>query len=102
VWGLAYCSRPTSDIDHINQIKSDNSLGNLRLCTRAQNIANRKQKTSIYKGVSYDKRHECFYSRIMLNGEYYHLGTFQDAISAALAYDEAAKKLYGDFADTNF
>ena len=50
-----------AQIDHINRVKTDNRIENLRECTHSQNILNRKKMahnasySSIYRGVSWEK-----------------------------------------------
>jgi predicted GIY-YIG superfamily endonuclease len=61
-----------------------------------------KNTTSKYKGVSWFKRDECWRSWIHYNGKQQHLGYFHLEIDAANAYDEAAKKYFGEFANLNF
>jgi len=61
-----------------------------------------KNSTSNFKGVSWFKRDKCWRSWINKNKKQIHLGYFKDEISAALAYDEAARKYHGEFARTNF
>ena len=46
-WALHYGEWPDGAIDHINGIKTDNRLCNLRLATRAQNQQNRSSSTFI-------------------------------------------------------
>jgi len=61
-----------------------------------------KNTTSKYRGVSWFKRDECWRTWIYYNGKQKHLGYFQTEEEAALAYDEAAKIHYGEFANLNF
>lgn len=93
-------------VDHINHDNFDNRKQNLRICTVQQNNWNRKgkskrNKTSIYKGVAYDKSHRNWSSRICCNYKRIHLGSFPTEEAAALAYNEAAIKYFGEFACLN-
>ena len=99
-------------VDHINGNGLDNRRSNLRLCSRVENRWNsRKLKTSatsIFKGVYFDKNYQrrklskCWRSGIRCNGEKINLGSFYNEIDAAVAYDRAAIKFFGDFARPNF
>lgn len=92
-------------IDHINGNKLDNRKENLRVASRSQNAMNTnklKNKTSIYKGVYLYKRTGKWIARISLNGKCYSLGCFVNEIDAAKAYDNAAIKFFGTFANLNF
>lgn len=93
------------DVDHVNKHKLDNRRRNLRLATRSQNNANSGPKpgsSSIYKGVSWSKRDQRWYSGICIDGQRIHLGTFRNDIDAAKAYDKAAHAAWGEFAFLNF
>ena len=86
--------------DHINHNILDHRLCNLRKCTHAQNQMNRKvfcKKISKYLGVSI-----YIVATITVNGKSIHLGHFKTEEDAAHAYDEAAKKYHGEFANLNF
>jgi len=92
-------------VDHINGDKLDNRKSNLRICTNAQNQMNRpgiKNKTSQYKGVSWNKAMKKWEVCISKNNKNIYLGCFSDEKEAALSYDLAAKEIQGDYAWLNF
>jgi len=92
-------------LDHKNRNGLDNQKCNLRPCNDHLNQGNqrlRKDKTSSrFKGVYWNYKSNGWESRIRSSGKQKHLGTFQSEIMAAMAYDEAAKIVFGDFACTN-
>jgi len=92
--------------DHINHDGLDNRRCNLRICTYSQNLWNQRLQggTSVYKGVYFDKRRNKWQAYITPKpkGERQHLGRFAKEIDAALAYDNAAAKFFGEFARLNF
>jgi hypothetical protein len=88
------------DIDHINGIRSDNRICNLRIATRSDNLANsrlRKNNTTGYKGVYVDGNK--FRAMISNKGELIHLGMYNTCNEAYEAYCKAAKEIFGDFAN---
>ena len=57
VWAVAHNSSPLTHIDHINGIRDDNRIENLRLANQAQNQANgrlRTNNTTGFRGVYWD------------------------------------------------
>lgn len=88
------------EIDHINRDKLDNRKINLRPATRVQNIANTpgRSKTG-YKGVVASKKR--FWAKIKKDGKSITIGFFNTPEEAALAYNEKAKVIFGDFAFQN-
>ncbi len=92
-------------VDHINGDSLDNRRANLRLATQAQNLYNRKKKkntSSQFIGVSFNKSHRYWGVQIKVNGKTIWLGSFDSEIDAAHAYDAAAIKYRGEFAHLNF
>ena len=93
-----------SQIDHINRVKDDNRIENLRLATRSQNEANtglRRNNSSGFKGVYFFKRTNRWRAKIDHDGREIHLGYYDSAEEAAMAYNSAAVKLKGKFALLN-
>ncbi|MGA2679434.1 MAG: AP2 domain-containing protein [Sedimentisphaerales bacterium] len=92
-------------IDHKNCNSLDNRKNNLRFATRAENTQNRRKKKSTssrFIGVDFYKRDSNWQCRITNDGKRILIGRFDSEIAAARAYDEAAKKYYGEFARLNF
>lgn len=93
-------------VDHINHNGLDNRKANLRTATHRQNCYNRvhfkKNPSSKYKGVSFNKKTEKWDVQIRRYGKCRHLGCFDDEVEAAKAYDKAAKEHQGEFAALNF
>lgn len=94
------------EVDHINGLNIQNQRSNLRLATHHQNMMNTKlRKTSLsrLKGVSlYRKDHWTKWrARIMVNQKEIALGYFDTKEEASKAYNEAAKKYFGEFAKLN-
>ena len=91
-------------VDHINGNKLDNRTSNLRLATKAQNMRNRgptRVNTSGYKGVCYHAQSSKWRAYIKTDYKQLYLGLFENPRDAALAYNEAALRLHGDFAYLN-
>jgi hypothetical protein len=89
-------------VDHINGNGLDNRRVNLRVCTNSQNHMNGQKVhgKSVYRGVCKDRK--WWKARICVNRQQINLGLFTDEIEAAKAYDEAASKYFGQFANINF
>lgn len=91
-------------IDHINGDGLDNRKKNLRISTNQQNhfnIHKKKRSSSRYKGVTWEKRRKVWVSQICIGGKHIYIGSFRLEKDAAVAYNEMAKKLFGDFVSIN-
>lgn len=98
------CAQSGECVDHINGDGLDNRRHNLRLATKAQNSANMRNTkggTSRFKGVSANHGGK-WRAQIRVPGRKIWLGLHETEMRAAMAYDEAAKRLHGEFACLNF
>tara|TARA_R110000764_G_C10849957_1_gene365259 strand:+ start:41 stop:517 length:477 start_codon:yes stop_codon:yes gene_type:complete len=77
-------------IDHINGIKSDNRIENLRLVTCRQNLFN---KTAAL-GFSWVSSQRKFKARIRADNKHIHLGCHDTILDARAAYLRAKKKYH--------
>lgn len=92
-------------VDHRDGDGLNNRRQNLRESTCAQNCANRRAKlatSSQYLGVSWHKANQKWTAHVCTGGVQQYLGSFGQEIAAAVAYDEAARRIHGEFANPNF
>lgn len=81
-------------VDHINNDSTDNRLSNLQLITNRENLSkDKKNKTSIYTGVSWDKDRSLWSSKIGLNKKTINLGRFKSEYCAHLVYQQKLRNL---------
>lgn len=105
IWAICTGSWPVEMIDHVDGVRSNNALSNLRESSRSQNARNRSSargSTSKYLGVSWNSFNKKWAANIRSDGDNRHIGYFKDEILAARAYDNEATKFFGEFASLNF
>lgn len=103
-WLYVHGVWPAHQIDHINMVRGDNRMANLREATDAQNSMNRRTQSnnrSGYKGAKFHKHSGLWHARISAGGRVHSLGYFRTAKEAGEAYADAAKRLHGEFARTS-
>ena len=81
-------------VDHINGVRTNNHVDNLRMVTHSQNLKSYSKKiegvTSKFRGVCWVKDRKKWEARIMVDRKRPHLGCFDDEEEAARAWDAAA------------
>jgi hypothetical protein len=90
--------------DHKDRNGLNNQRENLRPATAAQNQANHgmyRNNKSGYKGVFYKKDKRKWWAQIKFDGVAENLGYYDTAREAAEAYNEAARRIHGEFAVLN-
>lgn len=90
-------------VDHANQDGLDNRRSNLRVCTQSENNRNSRipvSKTG-YRGVERTVSGK-YRAYIYENNRRVLIGLFDLPEIAAIARDEMARKIHGDFAVLNF
>lgn len=94
-WLYVYGMWPHGEIDHIDGNRSNNRLGNLRVCTTAENAQNSSIKSnnkSGFVGVYFDKATGRWRAQIKTAGKTTQLGRFDTAENASAAYKAAKQR----------
>lgn len=100
-WLIHFGQWPEHQVDHVNRIKTDNRIINLRAATSTENKRNtglRRDNTSGCKGVCWHKDKGKWFAIVRINNKQKHLGYYDDIELADLVAKEARSKFYGDFA----
>lgn len=93
------------EVDHIDNNPLNNQKSNLRICTHQENQRNQKKsknRSSKFKGVSFNKLTKKWESYIAHNNKFIHLGHYENEIDAAKAHDKSARELHKEYATLNF
>lgn len=99
-WLYVHGTWPTGDIDHINGVKTDNRIANLRDVCRSMNNENRRAPSSRsstgFLGVRISSAtiKNKYYAEITVRGKRKHLGCFATPEEAYAVYLEAKRQLH--------
>ncbi len=91
-------------VDHIDGCRTNNHWENLRYATHSENLMNKrghKDRSSLYKGVSFDKNSGKWVVRIKVAGVNKNMGLFNIEREAAEAYNAAALEHFKEYAKLN-
>jgi hypothetical protein len=99
-WYYVHGEWPAHQIDHINGVRDDNRICNLRVATPSQNVINsavRSDNSSGVRGVSWHKRMNKWTARINIDKKTIWLGAYATKEDAELAYRTQAQHNYAGF-----
>ena len=94
-WAVHYGDWPRGQIDHINHVRTDNRICNLREVTHTQNQRNRSRNHTNTSGITgvYNPRPGKWLARICVDRQQHNLGTFGSK-AEAVAARKAAETLH--------
>ncbi|WP_230878255.1 HNH endonuclease signature motif containing protein [Burkholderia sp. 9779_493] len=98
-WFYVYGEWPSGDIDHIDGVRTNNAINNLRDVPRGVNMQNQRRarsnnRTSGLLGVTWHARRYRWCAQIQVDGKRKGIGYFDDAETAHQAYLDAKRKLH--------
>ena len=89
-------------VDHIDGNGLNNRRCHLRVCTHAQNMANRTPRGGSSQFVGVYRSKDKWLAHVTHRGKYHYVGIFDDEVEAAKARDRKAYALHGQYAYLNF
>ena len=99
-WALFYGKTPKDQIDHINGIKTDNRICNLREATNSQNGKNlslSKANKTGHKGVCFESFTNKWKAYIRVDRKMINLGRFEKIEDAITIRKQAEQKYFGEW-----
>jgi len=100
IWFYVHGAWPEHELDHINGVRHDNRIANLRIATRSQNACNtgvRKDSGSRVKGVRWHVKSKKWQARIIVNNRDISLGYFNEKSEAEEARLRAEEIHHGQY-----
>lgn len=95
-WAIHYGEWPSGFIDHINGVRDDNRISNLRIVTRRGNAMNRRPNSGKSSGLPHGvsvRANGRYFAQIQHNGKNHHLGYFDSPEAAESAYVKAKHEM---------
>jgi len=96
-WLYEYGEFPKDGLDHINHVRTDNRITNLRIATHRENVRNKSMasnNTSGHTGVSFNKATNKYFAYVHADYKQINLGYFENIEDAAKAAREG-REHYG-------
>jgi len=99
---LIHYGRMPVCLDHINGVRDDNRIENLREATHQENCFNMrlsKRNATGFKGVSYHTKRQRYVACMRHDGKQLHVGYFKSAEEAACEIRAVRERIHGKFAN---
>lgn len=97
-WLVTHGEWPVGQIDHVNGIRTDNRIANLRVVNNRENAENKHKATASSKsgllGVSWHKARRKWRAEIKHKGRKFHLGLFDTPEEAYSTYIQKKRELH--------
>lgn len=95
VWALHHGRWPDHEIDHINRVRTDNRIANLRDVPRMTNIMNSGARPNRLGVSGIHQKRSRFFASIFVDGKRISLGGYPTAEEANRAYQAASLRIRG-------
>ncbi|WP_223883281.1 HNH endonuclease signature motif containing protein [Kluyvera sichuanensis] len=98
-WYIKYGYMPTETIDHINLIRDDNRINNLRLATMFEQGRNKRKpinNKSGYVGITWSASSNKWLAQVCFNKKTHYAGKFNDIEDAVIARNKLKSKLVSE------
>lgn len=95
-WFMVYGYLPKETIDHINRVRDDNRISNLRLATMLEQGRNKKvpkNNTSGHVGVTWSSSSKKWLSQLCFNKKTHYVGLFSDIEMAVMERELLKERL---------